>query len=184
MHIMSGAAGKTETAGHKRMHDNGVANRNMRDRRTDGMHPAGILVPERVGQRDVGLLFPLTFDDVQIGAAQSRAADAHDYVKRPADLRIGDLFHDRFLQVVMKTNGFHVVSSGCGAALAAKRAPGAPQVRKKSPVLRHNSTFTALPARMSDALKCRARAVVVAVAGAPETCATSGECAARFSPAS
>ena len=46
----------------------------------DLLDPAGVLVPHDVGEIDVDLAAPNALDNVQIGAADAGAADAHDDV--------------------------------------------------------------------------------------------------------
>ena len=51
------------------------------DGRPDCVHPAGVLVTECVGQRDVALGRPLALDDVEVGAAEPGPAHSHDDVE-------------------------------------------------------------------------------------------------------
>jgi hypothetical protein len=55
------------------MHDHRIPIRHAGDRASHLLHPAGVLVPERVGQLNAALLLPLTLDDVQIRAAEAGA---------------------------------------------------------------------------------------------------------------
>jgi hypothetical protein len=55
------------------------------------VYPAGVLVPDGVWQFDAGLVFPLTFEDVQIGAAHTGATDAYDHVQGLFDRGFGDV---------------------------------------------------------------------------------------------
>ena len=59
-------------------------------------HPA-FSCPSVYGKRDVGLLRPLALDDVQVGAAQSGAADLDDHIERTGDAGIRDVLEHRLL---------------------------------------------------------------------------------------
>ena len=111
VHVVARAARAAQPAGDERVHDDRVADLDVRDRRADLVDPAGVLVAGRVGQLDLGLLGPLALLDVQIGAAQPRRADAHDDVERAADLRLVDLVHLQWLVVRVQTSGLHAATS-------------------------------------------------------------------------
>ncbi len=64
------------------MQDHLVTHGDVGDRVADGVHPAGVLVAYRVRQLNAGLLLPLSFQDVNIGAAHTRTADLHNDVQR------------------------------------------------------------------------------------------------------
>ena len=66
---------RAQPAGDERVHDHRVADLDVRDTGADLVDPAGVLVPGRVGQRDLRLLGPLPLLDVQVGPAQARGAD-------------------------------------------------------------------------------------------------------------
>lgn len=89
------------------MNDDSIADGDVLDGATDSVHPTGILMAKRVGQFDMALILPLAFDDVKVGPAKPGAADAHDDIVRPGDLRIGNFFDGRALAVSVQTNGFH-----------------------------------------------------------------------------
>jgi hypothetical protein len=89
------------------MDDDGVTDGNVLDSGTDGVHPASILMAEDVGELDVALVLPLAFDDMEVGPAKPRAADAHDDIVRPGDLRIGHFFELGALAVGMQADSFH-----------------------------------------------------------------------------
>ena len=107
VHVVAGAAGAAQAAGDQRVDDHGVADLDVGDGRADLVDPAGVLVAEHVGQLDAGLLGPLALLDVQVGAAQPGAADAHDHVVRPGDLGLGDLLDGERLVVLVQARGDH-----------------------------------------------------------------------------
>ena len=73
------------------MQDHLVPDGDVAHRCAHRVHPAGVLVADRVRQGDAGFLFPLAFQDVQVGAADAGTADAHDDVQRSIDGGFGDL---------------------------------------------------------------------------------------------
>ena len=91
VHVVAGPAGPAQPAGDQRMQDHLVADGDVGDGVTDRMHPAGVLVADRVGQRHAGLLLPLAFDDVHVGAADAGAADPHDHVERAGRSPVRDV---------------------------------------------------------------------------------------------
>ena len=62
VHVVAGAARAAQPAGDQGVQDDRVADRDVGDRGADLLDPAGVLVTERVGQLDAGLLGPLTLD--------------------------------------------------------------------------------------------------------------------------
>ena len=64
VHVVAGPAGPAQPAGGLGMQDHRVADGDVGDRRADLMHPAGVLVADRVGQLGRHLLRPLPLDDV------------------------------------------------------------------------------------------------------------------------
>jgi hypothetical protein len=86
---------------------NSVADGDVLDGGADGIYPAGILVAEGVGQFDVALVLPLAFDDMEVGSAEPRAANAHDDIVRLGDLRLRDFLDLGALPVGMEADGFH-----------------------------------------------------------------------------
>ena len=97
VHVVAGPAGAAQPAGDQRMHDHLVALGDVGDRRADRVHPAGVLVADRVRQLDLGLLGPLALEDVQVGAAHPGAADLDDDVERAGRSRSGTSAISRFL---------------------------------------------------------------------------------------
>ena len=85
VHVLAGPAGAAQPAGRRRVQDHGVADGDVGHRRADLVHPAGVLVADRVGQRRVHRLGPLALDDVQVGAAHAGAADLDHHVERALD---------------------------------------------------------------------------------------------------
>ena len=111
MHIVARAAMPAEPTRYQRVNDDGVANGDVLDSGADSVHPTRILMPQRVGQFDVAFFLPLAFYDVQIGSAKPGAADAHDYIVRPADLGVGNFFQNRSFAVSVQADCFHAATS-------------------------------------------------------------------------
>jgi hypothetical protein len=107
VHVVAGAAMPAKAARDERMNDNRVADGDVLHRRPDGVHPAGVLMAQGVGQLDVAFVLPLTFDDMEIGPAKSSAANTHDDIVRSCDLRVGHFFDPRTLAISLQTNRFH-----------------------------------------------------------------------------
>ena len=82
VHVVAGPAGPAQPAGRRRVQDHRVADGHVGHRGADLVHPAGVLVADRVGQRRAHRLGPLALDDVQVGAAHAGAADLDDHVER------------------------------------------------------------------------------------------------------
>src|SRR2546422_299392 len=122
---------------------------------------------QRIGQGRVHFLFPLSLNDVQVGATQTRTTNAHNDIQRASDLRLTNLFDFRQFFVVVQSYCFHIYSSMFKSSGPTKREPGKPQSRKKSPVARHKATLTSLPARISALLLRLALATLTMVAGDP-----------------
>src|SRR5262249_9633976 len=91
MHVIAAPASQTMAAGHQRMTDDAVADLDAFDAGPDGLHPSGILMAHNVRKLDVNLAAPDALDDMQISAADARAADAHDNVHRAGDLGVGHI---------------------------------------------------------------------------------------------
>ncbi len=111
MHVLPCPAGPAQPAGGRGMQNHRVADPHVADRGADLVHPAGVLVADRVRQRDAHRLCPLALDDVQIGAAHAGAADLHDHVERIGDRRLRHLLDDGLLMVSVQPNGLHRSSS-------------------------------------------------------------------------
>ena len=122
VHVVARAARAAQAAGDERVHDDRVADGDVRHRGADLVDPAGVLVPEDVGQLHAALLGPLALLHVQVGAAQPGAADAHDDVVRPGDLRLGDLLDLERLVVGVQARGVHAATSSAGRARRGGRA--------------------------------------------------------------
>lgn len=117
MHVVAGAARPAQPAGDERVDDDGIPDLDVRDRRSDLVDPAGVLVARRVGQLDLGLLGPLALLDVQVRAAEAGRADAHDDVQRSGHARLVDLER---LVVGVQACSFHAaISSGLGMGVVA-----------------------------------------------------------------
>src|SRR5436309_467240 len=95
---------------------------------------------------------------MQISSAQASASNPHNDIEWTANLWLCDLFDHRLLFIMVQTYCFHMYSSIFRSSVPTKREPGKPQLRKKSPVARHNATFTSLPARINALLRRLARA--------------------------
>ena len=183
VHVLAGAAGAAQPAGRRRVQDHGVADRDVGDRGADLVHPAGVLVADRVGQRRVHRLVPLAQDDVQVGPAHPGAADLHDHVERALDGRLGDLVDGRAARCTRATarpswDLLHLaLAAGCvavgqhAAAHAAVRLgvdPGQPgpaqvqrqRLRRRPPrpvVASTSSAESSLAGRPSSARRARSR---------------------------
>jgi hypothetical protein len=107
MHVIARTAMPAEPTRYQRVNDDRVADGDVLDSGADSVHPTCILVAQRVREFDVAFLLPLAFDDVQVGSAKPGAADAHDYIVRPGDLWVGNLFQSRSLAVSVQADGFH-----------------------------------------------------------------------------
>ena len=88
VHVLAGSAGAAQAAGRRRVQDHRVPDGHVGHRRADLVHPAGVLVTDRVGQRRVHRLVPLAQDDVQVGAAHAGSPDLHHHVERTLDARL------------------------------------------------------------------------------------------------
>src|SRR5204862_6648754 len=82
VHVVAAPAALAEATGNERVHDDGVADLDIRDARSDLVDPAGVLVTKGVGQGHARLLRPLPLLNVEIGAAEPGGADPHDHVER------------------------------------------------------------------------------------------------------
>ena len=82
VHVVAAPAGAAQPARDERVADDRVADLDVGDAGADLVDPAGVLVAGDVGQLDAGLLRPLAFLDVQIGAAEAGGADLDDDVER------------------------------------------------------------------------------------------------------
>src|SRR5207249_11517984 len=95
VHVVAGPAGAAETARNERVDDDRIADGHVVHRRAHLVNPAGVLVAQDIWQPDARLLLPLALNDVQVGAAQTGAANAHDHVVGTGDLGVRYLFEDR-----------------------------------------------------------------------------------------
>jgi len=91
------------------MQDHGVASLDVRHRGTDLVHPASVLMAERVGKLRAHGCVPLTFHDVQVGAAHPSAADLDDHVERANDRWLWHLLDHWVLVISMQTDGSHLL---------------------------------------------------------------------------
>ncbi len=96
------------------MHDHRVPHLHVGDPRADLVHPAGVLMPGRIGQLDARLLGPLPFLNMEISAAQAGGADPDDHVERPVDLGLVDAVELERFVVGVQPGGFHLATS-CGS---------------------------------------------------------------------
>ncbi len=71
------------------------------------MNPAGVLMPDRVGQLNLRFLGPLAFEDVQIGAAHARTPDLHDDIEGSGRGGHRHLRHFEVLVVAHYLDGSH-----------------------------------------------------------------------------
>ena len=122
VHVVAGAARPAQPAGDVRMHDHRVADLDVGHRRADLVHPAGVLVPGRVGQLHPGLLGPLALLDVEVGAAQPGRADLDDDVERADGLRLVDLVEPQRLVVRVQAGCLWAKGSPAGRGGHRKRS--------------------------------------------------------------
>ena len=91
VHVLTRPARAAQTARDDRVNDHRIARFDRRDTAADVLDPTGVLVPQDVGQLDLDLVLPDPLDDVQVRAAQTGAANAHDDVVGPLHLRSRDV---------------------------------------------------------------------------------------------
>jgi hypothetical protein len=89
------------------MQDHRVARHHIRHAGADVPHPPGVLVAECVRQPHVGLLRPLAFDDVQVGATQPRPAHLDDHVHGPDNAWFGYVVEHGLLVIGVEPDGLH-----------------------------------------------------------------------------
>ena len=92
VHVVAAPTGQAVAAGHQRMADHRITHLHTGHRRAHGFDPAGVLVAHDVGQFDLRTAAPNALHHMQIGAADSRAADAHDNVGRALNLGVRNIF--------------------------------------------------------------------------------------------
>jgi hypothetical protein len=107
VHVVAGAAGPAQPAGDQRMHDHLVTLPDVGDRGADRLDPAGVLVADGVRQLDLRLLGPLPFQDVQVGATHTGAADLDHHIERSGRGRCRYLLHLEVLVVADDLDGSH-----------------------------------------------------------------------------
>src|SRR6266566_148807 len=156
------------------MHNHGISHSHIADRRPNLMHPAGVFMSQGVRQAHARYFCPLSLNDMQVGATQTCATNAHNHIKRTSHLWFVHLLYLGLFVIVVQAYCFHIYSSIGNASGPTKREPGRPHSRKKSPVVRHNVTLTSLPARIKDWLRCLARLTLAVVTGEPSACVIRG----------
>jgi len=125
VHVVATAARQAVAAGDEGMADHGVADLDSLDAGSDLLDPAGVLVAHDVGERHLDLAAPDALDDVQVGAADAGAANAHDHVGRCGDARVGhvlivdELVAGERLIIGFEHCCFHTFVPRRGAALSA-----------------------------------------------------------------
>ena len=107
MHIVAGSARATKPARDQRVHDNLVGLTYVGHRRTDRLHPAGVLVPDGVGKLNLSSP-PTDLPDMQIGPMR-HPADLDDDVERSGGRRGRHLLHLEVLVVANDLDGSHGV---------------------------------------------------------------------------
>src|SRR5262245_62918826 len=128
MHVVAAPARNAMAACYEGMTDDCVPNLDSLYILADRFDPTGILVPHDVGQIDVDLAAPDALDDMEIRAADPRAADANDHLRGAANRRVRDiLVFDKLLRrqlfvVCVQDSRFHFmpprlvsVAKGVGA---------------------------------------------------------------------
>ncbi len=111
VHVVAGPAGPAQPARRRRVQDDRVADLHVGHRRADLVHPARVLVAERVRQGRVHCLGPLALDDVQVGTAHPGTADLHHDVERALHGRFRYLLDHWLLVVPMQPDRLHVSPS-------------------------------------------------------------------------
>ncbi len=106
------------------MHDDRVAHLDVGDARADLVHPPGVLVARRVGQRDLRLLGPLALLDVQVGPAQPGGADPHDHVKGTVGPGLVDAVELERIVICVQPRGLHLATS-CSLSQVVAELPAA-----------------------------------------------------------
>ena len=150
MHVVSCATGPAQSAGGRRMQDHRVAHGHVRHRRAHLVHPAGVLVPDGIGQRDVSPIRPLTEDDVQVGPTDARSADPYHHVERTLYGRLRHLLNDGLLMVFVQSDSLHQSSSSSPTPMVAYRSRSIP---------RHTEALACMPIPVSRARRrCRGSA--------------------------
>jgi hypothetical protein len=79
------------------VHNNGIPHPYALYRVADRLDPTGIFVSERVRQLDLDLLPPNTLNNVQVGAAQSSAANANNNLVVPVQAGLIDTVEFQWL---------------------------------------------------------------------------------------
>jgi hypothetical protein len=74
--------------------DDRIADLDQGDGAADGFDPAGVFVAHDVRQGDRYAIAPEAFDDVEVGPTNACAADAHDDIAGPGDLRFRHVLID------------------------------------------------------------------------------------------
>jgi hypothetical protein len=111
VHVLTLPAAEAEPAGSQRVDDHGIAAPHAPDSVPDRLDPAGVLMAERVGQLRLEDVLPDPLDDVQVGAAEARAADPHDHVMRVLQVWLADLVEMQVvLLIAVQSRGLHAVS--------------------------------------------------------------------------
>src|SRR3984885_16186408 len=85
-------------AGDQGMADDRVADFHSVHALADFLDPPGVFVAHNVGEINLNLASPNSFDDVQVGSTHAGAADPYNDIRRLTNLRIGHVFvRDEFL---------------------------------------------------------------------------------------
>src|SRR3954468_5974541 len=144
VHVVAAPARRAEPARDERVHDHRVADLDVGDAGADLVHPAGVLVPGRIGEDDLGLLGPLPLLDVEVGAAETGGPDLHDHVERPGGLGFVHLVELERLVVLVQSGRPHAAISSASwmsyrAASSARQMPplASRLVRTRPPIRSH-----------------------------------------------
>ncbi|KAF0963120.1 hypothetical protein MLGJGCBP_03750 [Rhodococcus sp. T7] len=105
--VVAESARPAQPARDERVQDDLVADRDIGDGVAHGVDPAGVLVADRVRQSDTGLLLPLPFENMQVGAAHAGAADPHDDIEGALDRGFGNVGELQFGVVSHHLHGLH-----------------------------------------------------------------------------
>src|SRR5690349_16075024 len=118
VHIIAGTTGAAEATGNQRMNNNCVTDSYIADRRSNLLDPASVLMAQRIRQRYSGFLCPLSFDDMQVGAAEARAANAHNDIEGSSHLWFSYFGDFGKLVIFKKPYSFHMFSPSGYASFA------------------------------------------------------------------
>src|SRR5581483_5262230 len=146
LHVRPPPAGQAQSARRLRVQDHRVSDGHVGDTLTDGVHPARVLVADRVRQLRIHGVGPLALEYVQVGAAHPGTADLHDDVERAGQDRFRDVVQQRWLVVVVHPYGLHRISTFSLTSLS--RSVTEPTPYRVASRLRHSPPLTSMLTRV------------------------------------